>query len=89
MPHILIRHKVRDFATWKPVYEDHRPAREAASLRDLHLWQNADDPTEVVILFEAADADRAKEFATSPDLKAKMEEAGVVGAPDIVFLADA
>ncbi len=89
MPHILIRHKVRDFATWKPVYEDHRPAREAAGLRDLHLWQNADDPTEVVILFEAADVDRAKEFAASPDLKAKMEEAGVVGAPDIVFLADA
>ena len=89
MPHILIRHKVRDFATWKPVYEDHRPAREAAGLRDLHLWQNADDPTEVVILLEAADADRAKEFASSPDLKAKMEEAGVVGTPDIVFLADA
>ena len=89
MPHILIRHKVRDFATWKPVYEDHRPAREAAGLRDLHLWQNTDDPTEVVILFEAADVDRAKEFAASPDLKAKMEEAGVVGAPDIVFLADA
>lgn len=46
MVHRLIRHKVADFGKWKPVYEDHRSAREAAGLKDLHLWRNENDPNE-------------------------------------------
>ncbi len=88
MAHMLIRHKVADFKKWKPVFEDHRPAREAAGLKDLHLWHNADDPSEVTLLFEASDLGKAKEFAGSSDLKEKMQAAGVQGAPDIVFLTE-
>jgi hypothetical protein len=39
MAHMLVRHKVADFDKWKSVYEDHRSAREAAGLKDLHLWR--------------------------------------------------
>ncbi len=88
MPHLIVRHRVADFAKWKPVFDDHRPAREAAELKDLHVWRNADDPSDVVLLFEAGDVAKAKAFAGSPDLKEKMQEAGVVGPPDIVFLSD-
>jgi hypothetical protein len=88
MAHMIIRHKVADFGKWKPEYEDHRSAREAAGLKDLHLWRNADDPNEVILLFQASDLAKAKEFAGSSDLKEKMEAAGVQGPPDIVFLSD-
>ena len=88
MAHMLIRHKVADFEKWKPVYEGHRPAREVAGLKDLHLWRNADDSSEVIIIFEVSDLGKAKEFAGSSDLKEKMQAAGVQGAPDIVFLAE-
>ena len=87
MAHMLIRHKVADFDKWKPAYEDHRSAREAAGLKDLHLWRNESDPSEVILLFEASDVAKAKEFADSPDLKEKMQAAGVQGSPDIVFLS--
>lgn len=88
MAHMIIRHKVADFAKWKPEYEDHRSVREAAGLKDLHLWRNADDTKEVILLFEASDLAKAKEFAGSSDLKERMRAAGVQGAPDIVFLSD-
>ena len=88
MVHILIRHKVADFGKWKPVYEDHRFAREAAGLKDLHLWRNEGDPTEIIVLFEASDLAKAKEFIGSSDLKEKMQAAGVQGAPDIMFLSE-
>lgn len=88
MTHMLIRHKVADFDTWNPVYEDHRKVRQAAGLRDLHLWRNADDPNEVYIIFEASNLAKAKEFARSTDLKEKMQAAGVQGKPDIEFLTD-
>ena len=88
MTHMLVRHKVADFDEWKSVYDDHRIAREAAGLKDLHLWRNEGDPSEVILLFEASDVAKAKEFASSPDAKEKMQAAGVQGPPDIVFLSE-
>jgi len=83
---MLIRHKVADFGKWKPVYDDHRSAREAAGLRDLYLLRNENDPNEVTLLFEASDVAKAKAFVASSDLKEAMQAAGVQGPPDIVFL---
>ena len=88
MVHILIRHKVADFGKWKPLYQDHRSAREAAGLKDLHLWRNEGDPTEVIVLFQASDLAKAKGVIGSSDLKEKMQAAGVQGAPDIMFLSE-
>lgn len=88
MAHMLVRHKVTDFDKWKSVYEDHRPARESAGLKDLYLWRNESDPSEVILLFEVSDVDKAKRFADSPNAKEKMEAAGVRDQPDIVFLSE-
>jgi hypothetical protein len=87
MAHLLIRHRVQDFGKWKPLYDAHRQARIAAGLKDLNLWRNVDDTSEIFLLFEAADVAKAKAFADSPDLKEKMTAAGVIGLPTIVFLS--
>jgi hypothetical protein len=87
MVHVLIRHKVQDFDKWKPAYDAHQQARAAAGLQDLHLWHNIDEPNEIVLLFEVADVEKAKAFARSSDLKERMRDAGVMGAPDIFFLS--
>lgn len=88
MAHMLVRHKVADFEKWKSVYGEHRTAREAAGLKDLHLWRNEGDPSEVILLFEMSDVSKAKKFANSPDAKEKMQGAGVQGSPDVVFLLE-
>jgi hypothetical protein len=87
MAHMLIRHKVHDFAKWKAAYDGHRQTRVAAGLKDLHLWHNVDDPREIFLLFEAADVAKAKAFAMSAELKERMTAAGVIGPPDISFLS--
>jgi len=51
MNYVLIRHKVADFAKWKPVYDGHLSARQKAGLKEEHLFRNADDPNEVLLLF--------------------------------------
>lgn len=83
---MLIRHKVRDFKSWKAGYDAHQPKRVEAGLTEKYLLRGSDDPNEVVALFEAQDLSRAKAFAASADLRAKMEEVGVVDKPDIYFL---
>jgi hypothetical protein len=87
MAHMLVRHRVQDFGKWKPAYDAHRPARAAAGLTELNLWHNVDDANEIFLLFEASDVAKAKAFGTSAELKERMTAAGVVGAPDIFFLA--
>jgi len=51
-----------------------------------HLLRNTDDPNEVILLFEAADLQKAKEFAASSDLRERMQQAGVIDKPGIYFL---
>ncbi len=84
--HILVRHKVADFAKWKPVYDAHLSARQNAGLKEEHLFRDADDPNEVLLLFSAEDLDKAKAFTTSDDLRQAMEKAGVSEKPDVYFL---
>jgi heme-degrading monooxygenase HmoA len=84
--HMLVRHRVADFATWKPVYDAHLSAREKAGLKEEHLFRNADDPNEVLLLFSMEDHDKAKAFTASDDLRQAMEKAGVSEKPDVYFL---
>jgi heme-degrading monooxygenase HmoA len=86
MPHRLIHHKVREFAIWNAGYDDHKPVRDHAGLKELHLLQGSEDPNEVVILFEADDLAKVCAFIASDDLKKTMARAGVVGAPAIIEL---
>jgi hypothetical protein len=86
MPYLLVRHKVADFAQWKPMYDAHQSARTAAGLRDRLILRGLDNPNEIVILFEIGDVAKARAFASSPSLKTAMEKAGVVDQPDIYFL---
>ena len=86
MVHVLIRHKVADFAKWKPIYDAHSSARQNAGLREEYLLRNVDDPNEVILLFSAEDLEKAKTFAASDDLRQAMQKAGVSDKPDVYFL---
>lgn len=84
--YMLICHKVRDFASWKPGYDAHLASRRDAGLTELKLLRGAGNPNEVVILFEAQNIGRARAFAESADLRETMQRLGVLGQPDIHFL---
>jgi len=88
MPFMLVRHKVKDYAKWKPVFDDHSEARREAGSKGSRIFRKASDPDEIIILFEWDSLDNAKKFAKSEDLKKRMQEAGVSDQPDIYFLEE-
>jgi hypothetical protein len=47
---------------------------------------NLADPSEVVLLFDVEDVDRAKAFVFSPQVPDAQQESGVLDTPDIYFL---
>ena len=87
---IMVRHKVRDYDTWRPFFDADEARRQAAGSKGAHLFRSADDPNEIVITLTWDDArvDEAKTFVASDDLRKIMQEAGVVDQPDVYFLND-
>ena len=88
MPAMLIRHKVADYAAWSVVFAEQGITRRANGSQGWQLFRNADDPTEVLMLLEWDDLERARLFADSDDLREALEQAGVTDRPDIWFLEE-
>lgn len=81
----IIRHKVADFAKWLPGYEAHDSARLASGLHNYVICRGLEDSNNVMVALKMDDADKAKAMTSSPDMKAAMQKAGVIGAPMIDF----
>jgi len=86
MPFVLVRHQVKDYDAWKAGFDADDANRTAAGFVGASVCRNADDPNEVVALLEVDSLDKARAFTGSEKLREVMEEFGVVGKPDIVFL---
>lgn len=88
MPFFLVRHRVADYKRWKPFFDAHSSARKAHGMRGGYLFRNADDPNELVVLFEADDLDGPRRLSQSGDTKQILEQSGVIGTPDAIFLEE-
>ena len=88
MASMFIKHRVADYARWKPVFDEHEPLRIEYGTVGHSLHRDADDPNVIIIAFRVNDLNRAKEFAASDELRSAMEQAGVQGPPEIWFADD-
>ena len=86
---LIVRHKVKDYGKWRPVFDHHAGAQKSAGLTNARVFRSADDKNELVIIFDTKDTKTAKDFVASPTLKQAMKESGVVDTPTIHFLEPA
>lgn len=82
----LIKHKVKDYAAWKALFDSDDSARLANGLHTYVVGRGADDSTIVVVALKVDDLDKGKAFAKDPRLKTVMQKGGVVGAPEVSFI---
>jgi len=88
MAYLLVRHKVKDYSKWKPIFDEHAATRKVSGSKGGRLFRNADNPNETFILFEWESIEKAKKFAQSEDLKKTMLKAGVSDKPDVYFIEE-
>ena len=86
MRYLLIRHQVKDYDRWRPLYEAGEPARKFAGLEEEAIYRDAGDPNIVTILYRASDLDLARQFAESPELLEMMKQAGVMDKPEMCVM---
>lgn len=83
---VLIRHTCADFDRWKAAFDADLPNRKAAGMVGHHINRGRDNPNDLTVYIAATDLGRAQAFATSPALKATMEKAGIISAPEVTWM---
>ncbi len=71
---MLIHHRVKDYDAWRPLYDAHENSRASAGITNGRVFRKAEDPNDLVILFDAADVAKARSWTTSEDLKSTMQK---------------
>jgi hypothetical protein len=84
---VLVKHTVADYGRWKTIFDADGANRQAAGSKGGQVFRSADDPNEVVMLFEW-DLEKARQFSQREELRAKMQEAGVLGPAEFYFLEE-
>ena len=86
MTTLAVRHTVNDFNAWKAGFEGHDAGRRSHGAIGYRVLQ---DGNSVLALIEFPDAASAQAFRTDPSLRDAMDNAGVVGTPDISIWTEA
>ena len=85
MATLFVRHQVEDYAAWRMQYDEFDAKRTSMGVTAASVFRAVDDGNDVTVTHDFADLASAQAFAGSPELKAVMSQAGVVGAPTIWF----
>ena len=83
---IAVTHKVESFERWKPIFESTASMKRGFGWKQSWVFAIDGDRNNVLVLEEFGSMERARAFASSPELKAAMGKAGVLGPPEIRFL---
>lgn len=86
MPYLLARHRVRDYADWKALFDDHARKRKELGSRGGMILRNAQRPDEILVLTEWENLEKAREFTEWGNPEGIRRLAGVIDQPDLYFL---
>ncbi|MGI9222529.1 MAG: hypothetical protein ACR2QS_15995 [Woeseiaceae bacterium] len=75
---LLVRNKVRDFATWYRFFGEESAAATEHGLSLDRVWQSMDDPNNVFFILNVEDVDRANAFMARPESVEVGEKSGVI-----------
>jgi hypothetical protein len=85
MAFAIARHKVRNYDDWRPHYDNDEERRSGAGIRTVNVMRSAEDPNDIWMYWEVDSPDTLNQMLSDPDLKAKMEEAGVISEPEVTI----
>jgi quinol monooxygenase YgiN len=85
---MFVKHKVRDYKTWKPTYDGLGSVRKQKGVTAASVHRDANDPDTIIVMHQFRDLNAATGFASSEELKSAMAKSGVSDRPEIWFSED-
>ena len=86
---VIVTHEVKEYTSWRKVYDADEPNRKMMGFKVLGVYRDAKSPNWVSIIGTFPNAGAVDAFMASPKLKEAMENAGVLGKPDVKVLTAA
>ena len=86
MSAMIVRLKVKDYGAWRVAFDASKSRRETDGFSNERIFRSTEDGNELMLLMDASDLKKAKEFAVSDGRKAAMERNGVIGTPTDYFV---
>jgi hypothetical protein len=86
MVDVLMTHEVKNYADWKKGFDSDSVNREKMGVKISSVLQCIENPNKVSVISQVPSMEAIKGFLASPDMKATMEKAGVIGTPSVKIL---
>jgi hypothetical protein len=86
LPAFMLRHSVADFDRWLEGYDAAADLQAANGIVGQAANRSLDDPAVAIVYHQAESFDTLRAFLANDELKTKMQEAGVISAPDVQFV---
>ncbi len=86
MATVITTHKVRSYEEWRPYFDADSERRSSVGMTNETVYRSANDPNEVTIMWETDNPSVLDQMMSDPELKNKMEEAGVISEPNFSVL---
>jgi len=86
LPAFILSHSVVDFDRWLQGYDAAADLQRTEGIVGQAANRSVDDPKVAIVYHQAESFDTLRAFLANDKLKAKMQEAGVISAPDVQFV---
>jgi len=82
---MFVRHTVRDYKTWRRIYDAFGKEQKKLGVRRQAVFRSVSKPNDLTVTHDFQNLRVAKAFVRSRELKAAMQHAGVRSRPVIWF----
>ena len=83
---VILSHDVKDFSSWKTLFEEGESLRAQAGIKVSGVYTAADNPNRATVITEFPSLEVVTAFMGNPELKSAMEKGGVIGTPTVQVL---
>jgi len=80
-----VRHNVKDYDKWRPLFDADSTNRKANGGQDLVVARDANSANSILVVVKVSDVAKAKAMIGDSKMKATMDKAGVTSKPDVNF----
>jgi len=83
---VIISHECKNYSDWRKVFDADEVNRLKAGFKSTGVYRSVDNANKITIIGEGPSVEAITGFMANPELKAAMDEGGVIGMPDVKIL---
>ncbi len=87
MPLIIVRQKVKDYQSWKRIFDAAYALRRASGEQSCRIFRNTEDPNEITLLLEWDNIQNAVKYSQNQLFREAERKAGVITEP-VLYLPE-